>query len=183
MTWFRSREVMHHAITHHIWDMDTSRRGRKPSGCYLPRFPEGFWFCTPQTPNTETCCLWSDGENPTVDRNHPYGQKAKLIVKKTWSKYSQWQSFSERKPVPCTNGFIFWNKSVPFLEWAQRFCAPEALLGLCDSPGYKTSTCYSKKCECERLRSSTQVSALVCNIDFQRARRHTSTSELLLILV
>ena len=28
-----------------------------------------------------------------------------LIVKKIWSKYSQWRSFSESKPVPCTNSF------------------------------------------------------------------------------
>ena len=28
-----------------------------------------------------------------------------LILKKFWSKYSQWRSFSESKPVPCTNSF------------------------------------------------------------------------------
>ena len=28
-----------------------------------------------------------------------------LILKKIWSKYSQWRSFSESKPVPCTNSF------------------------------------------------------------------------------
>ena len=28
-----------------------------------------------------------------------------LICKKIWSKYSQWRSFSESKPVPCTNSF------------------------------------------------------------------------------
>ena len=28
-----------------------------------------------------------------------------LVVKIMWSKYSQWRSFSETKPVPCTNSF------------------------------------------------------------------------------
>ena len=28
-----------------------------------------------------------------------------LISNKIWSKYSQWRSFSESKPVPCTNSF------------------------------------------------------------------------------
>ena len=28
-----------------------------------------------------------------------------LILKKIWSKYSQWRSFSESKPIPCTNSF------------------------------------------------------------------------------
>ena len=28
-----------------------------------------------------------------------------LISNKSWSKYSQWWSFSESKPVPCTNNF------------------------------------------------------------------------------
>ena len=28
-----------------------------------------------------------------------------LIFKKIWSKYSKWRSFSESKPVPCTNSF------------------------------------------------------------------------------
>ena len=34
-------------------------------------------------------------------------------------------------------------------------------------------------CECERLRSSTQVSALVRNFECHNARRHTLTSGLL----
>ena len=37
-----------------------------------------------------------------------------LIVKKMWSKYSQWRSFSESKPVPCTNSFR--NKRLSILD-------------------------------------------------------------------
>ena len=49
----------------------------------------------------------------------------------------------------------------------------------CDHAGYKTDAHLLAKCECERLRSSTQVSALVRNIEYQKSRRHTFTSGLL----
>ena len=48
-----------------------------------------------------------------------------------------------------------------------------------DHAGYKTDARLLAKCECERLRSSTQVSALVRNIEYQKSRRHTFTSGLL----
>ena len=48
-----------------------------------------------------------------------------------------------------------------------------------DHAGYKTDARLLAKCECERLRSSTQVSTLVRNIEYQKSRRHTFTSGLL----
>ena len=41
-----------------------------------------------------------------------------------------------------------------------------------NTTGYKTGARYSQNARCERLRSSTQVSTLARNIEYQKAKRH-----------
>ena len=43
-----------------------------------------------------------------------------LIVKKTWSKYSQWRSFPESKPVPCT--YSFRKNNCPYMLFVWLIC-------------------------------------------------------------
>ena len=63
--------------TFEIWTQAVEN-GNPVDAIYLD-FQKAFDSVPPPSPNTETCRLWSHRKNPTVDRNLPYGQKAKSM--------------------------------------------------------------------------------------------------------
>ena len=70
-----------------------------------------------------------------------------LIVKKMWSKYSQWRSFSESKPVPCTNSL----KKCPYwlVVWpiCRNFMLCFLLVPLLIASQYSTGPHHNMRCK------------------------------------